>query len=229
MNKPWTVAVVASVCLHLFFIAHLPGGRQRQILAIKTTSPPPPPLMVSLVPSPARLVASAPAALPKQAPAQKPASLAKQPAIAQRASLLSPKPAPPPPTTTEAPPLEVPQVSTTIAPAPAAGQTQPLNLALPQRARNSFAGFDANTGQASANSLRRRIQSHIEAERMQKSAPAPKDSTAPTRIAEQVNTDGSRQARVDSSWGSYCLSSPRHHVAGDPRMPTNTVVPTTCP
>ena len=101
-------------------------------------------------------------------------------------------------------------------------------LALPKNA-TGIVTFGTTNARASANELHQQIQSRIEAERVQKSTQSAVSNDAPARVTERVNADGSQSARVDSNWGSYCLNTPRHHVQGDPRMPANTVVPTTCP
>lgn len=223
------MACVASACLHLVVISQVPKGVHRQPTVASTAVPTPPPLIVTVLPSPTRMAAPAPASVPKPRSPPLPAPPPKQPATTQRASPLSPKPAAPP--THESQPLEAPRLPKAAAPAPAPEKSpsQPLNLTLPPHATTSNTAFGTSTGHAGAHSLRQRIQSRIETERMQNRATAATAGTGATHITERVNPDGSRQARVDSSLGSYCLSRPRHHVAGDPRMPSNTVVPTTCP
>ena len=225
------MAFVVSVCLHGVFIGQMSGGTE-PARNIKTTLPAPPSIIVTLLPSPTPLKATEPApsateaALPFRA--EQPVSPERKHPPARRAS--------PPSKAPSAQPLTEPSVigatqapsAITPTPTPAAPQPTPLTLALPKHPSGN-ATFGTSDTRDSANELRQQIRSRIEAERFQKSAQNAESNDAPTRVVEWVNADGSRSARVDSNWGSYCLNTPRHHVHGDPRMPANTVVPTTCP
>ena len=219
------------MCLHLFFIGLMSGGTEPS-RTTQATRPASSPIIVALLPAPRPSMAPDRAPSSAEAPqpsrAEKPASPQRKPAPGRRASPPSHVPSAQP--LTGSPSVEASQAPSAIAPdpAPSTSQPSPLTLTLPGKT-TGFATFGQSNARTSANELHQQIQSRIEAQRVQESAQSAVSNQAPARIVERVHSDGSRSARVDSNWGSYCLNTPRHHVHGDPRMPANTVVPTTCP
>ena len=228
------LAIAGSLGMHLIFISSLqwvPQSQPNQVSA-NTKAPALPPLIMTVLPQPVKSSASAATseAVP-EALAPRPFTVEATPQLATPIEA----------TTLQAPAAKeaenLPTVSPEPVPAPlnqtveaVPAEVQPLNLALPKGPSGSAAPgpFNATGAQDSPRSLGERIRSRIDAERQKQRVPVFVDPYA-TQIEERVNADGSRHAKIQTPWGSFCLNGPRPGAPRDARMPTNTVVPRTCP
>jgi len=225
LNWPLALAVGVSVCLHLLLISRLPW-RSKMDRHAST----PQRLTVILLP-PVTPTYLEPVAQLSKAVAPKPTHLRNRPSATQRPS---PTTSPDRPSPSPSPSSESAWIAPQITPAPSPSQpangpphAPPLNLALPPIGATYSPPGAADTHTASSD-LRQAIRSRIEAERLQKHAPTALDPDT-THIRESVSNDGTRRARIDTPWGSYCLNSPRPGAPHDARMPAQTAVPSTCP
>jgi hypothetical protein len=232
MNTPWALAVAGSLCLHLIVFSRFPWRPQPPTQPTTSHTPPIHKLTVTFLPTP-------PPPPPPPPPAQKPpkARAASRPPIRSGlASTLRPTPPPTPafepPSRTQASLLSTDETT----PAPGPGPRQPasaptpaaaLNLALPP-SRSAHAAPGAPASQGPSGDLQQAIRARIEGERLQQQTATAKDGNT-TQIQERVNGDGTRRAKIETPWGTYCLNSPRQGAPRDARMPSHTVVPSTCP
>ena len=229
VNTPWALAVAGSLCLHLIVFSRFPWHPQPPTQP--TTSPTPPihRLTVALLST-----TTPPPPLAQKPPKARAAS--RPPIRSGLASTLRPTPSPTPaldpPSRTQASLLSTDETT----PAPGPGPRQPasaptpvaaLNLALPP-SRPAHAAPGASVSQGTFGDLQQAIRARIESERLQQQTPTAKDDNT-TQIQEHVNGDGTRRAKIKTRWGTYCLNSPRPGAPRDARMPSHTVVPSTCP